>query len=115
MFTNDVRIAINHRLIDTMGLLAYLSAPVIPRCPRYPGDRSGDYSSVDEIPVSTGGTPFQQLVWQALRSIPLGTVVTYGELALQDWQSNILPCRRNDKFTQSSSERTALSSGGWYK
>ncbi|MBD2771342.1 methylated-DNA--[protein]-cysteine S-methyltransferase [Iningainema tapete] len=42
---------------------------------------SGDLSSVDEIPVSTGGTPFQQLVWQTLRSIPFGTVITYGELA----------------------------------
>jgi len=40
-----------------------------------------DYSSVDDIPVSTGGTPFQQQVWSALRTIPLGTVISYGELA----------------------------------
>lgn len=41
----------------------------------------GDYSSLDHIPVSAGGTAFQQQVWAALRTIPLGTTVTYGELA----------------------------------
>src|SRR4029079_5446383 len=30
-----------------------------------------------------GGTPFQQQVWTALRAIPAGTVLTYGELATQ--------------------------------
>ena len=42
---------------------------------------AGDFSSIEDIPVSTGGTVFQQQVWQTLRSIPSGTVVTYGELA----------------------------------
>lgn len=42
---------------------------------------AGDFSSIDEMPVNTGGTVFQQQVWLALRSIPLGTVMTYGELA----------------------------------
>ncbi|GCF07575.1 methylated-DNA--[protein]-cysteine S-methyltransferase [Dictyobacter arantiisoli] len=42
---------------------------------------AGDYHSLDTIPVSTGGTPFQQQVWQALRNIPSGTTITYGELA----------------------------------
>ena len=41
----------------------------------------GDYHSLDEIPVSTGGTPFQQQVWQALRSIPPGQTLSYGALA----------------------------------
>jgi methylated-DNA-[protein]-cysteine S-methyltransferase len=41
----------------------------------------GDFSSVDQISVETGGTRFQQKVWLALRSIPPGTVVTYGALA----------------------------------
>jgi len=41
----------------------------------------GDYSSLDQIPVKAGGTAFQQQVWAALRTIPLGTAVTYGELA----------------------------------
>jgi methylated-DNA-[protein]-cysteine S-methyltransferase len=42
---------------------------------------AGDFSSIEPIPVSTGGTPFQQQVWLSLRSIPTGTVITYGELA----------------------------------
>ena len=40
-----------------------------------------DFACLDTIPVSTGGTVFQQQVWQALRSIPPGTTITYGELA----------------------------------
>jgi len=42
---------------------------------------NGDYNSLDDIPVKTGGTPFQQKVWLALRTIPFGTVISYGELA----------------------------------
>jgi methylated-DNA-[protein]-cysteine S-methyltransferase len=41
----------------------------------------GDMAALDDIPVSTGGTPFQAQVWAALRTIPAGTTVTYGELA----------------------------------
>jgi methylated-DNA-[protein]-cysteine S-methyltransferase len=43
----------------------------------------GEYDALDEIPVSTGGTPFQQRVWAALRTIPPGAVVTYSEMATQ--------------------------------
>ena len=42
---------------------------------------AGDYDSLDNIPVNAGGTDFQQLVWQRLRSIPVGTTLSYGELA----------------------------------
>lgn len=42
---------------------------------------AGDYHSLDPIPVSTGGTPFQQEVWQALRTIRPGTTMSYGNLA----------------------------------
>ncbi|WP_151755001.1 methylated-DNA--[protein]-cysteine S-methyltransferase [Dictyobacter vulcani] len=42
---------------------------------------AGDYHSLDDIPVNTGGTAFQQQVWAALRTIPVGTTMTYGELA----------------------------------
>jgi methylated-DNA-[protein]-cysteine S-methyltransferase len=42
---------------------------------------AGDFHSLDDIPVKTGGTPFQQEVWQALRTIPVGTFVSYKELA----------------------------------
>lgn len=34
------------------------------------------------------GTPFQQAVWVALRSIPYGSVVTYGDLARRINKSN---------------------------
>jgi len=42
---------------------------------------AGDYSALDDIAVNTGGTAFQQQVWSALRSIPVGTTLTYGALA----------------------------------
>lgn len=44
---------------------------------------AGDFACLDEIPVSTGGTPFQQQVWTQLRTIAVGKTVTYGELAAQ--------------------------------
>lgn len=34
-----------------------------------------------DVPLSLRGTPFQLAVWQALKGIPYGEVVTYGELA----------------------------------
>ena len=71
---------------------------------------AGDYRSLDAIPVSTGGTQFQQQVWSALRTIPAGTIKTYGELAMQIGKPNayravgatnalnpigiVLPCHR---------------------
>lgn len=44
---------------------------------------AGNYSCLDTIPVSTGGTAFQQQVWLALRTISPGTTLSYGELAAQ--------------------------------
>jgi methylated-DNA-[protein]-cysteine S-methyltransferase len=41
----------------------------------------GDLAAVDGLPVEAGGTAFQRLVWGALRAIPAGAVVSYGELA----------------------------------
>jgi methylated-DNA-[protein]-cysteine S-methyltransferase len=34
-----------------------------------------------ELPLAPEGTPFQRRVWQALRAIPYGETVRYGELA----------------------------------
>jgi len=34
-----------------------------------------------DVPLSLSGTPFQQQVWNALRQIPYGHTVSYGELA----------------------------------
>src|SRR5258708_29485340 len=42
---------------------------------------AGDYHCLDTIPVSTGGTPFQQQGRLALRTIPPGKTTTYGQLA----------------------------------
>jgi methylated-DNA-[protein]-cysteine S-methyltransferase len=42
---------------------------------------AGDLTAVDRIPVETGGTRFQQRVWQALRRIPPGRTRSYGALA----------------------------------
>ena len=48
---------------------------------RIRGYFAGDYSCLDAIPVSTGGTAFQQQVWSILRTIPPGTTINYGEIA----------------------------------
>jgi methylated-DNA-[protein]-cysteine S-methyltransferase len=42
---------------------------------------AGKLQAIDEIPVQTGGTPFQSNVWRALRRIPVGTTLSYGRLA----------------------------------
>ena len=42
---------------------------------------AGKLQAIDEIPVQTGGTPFQSNVWRALRKIPAGTTLSYGRLA----------------------------------
>ena len=41
----------------------------------------GDIHAIDSLPVATEGTAFQKSVWQALRSIPAGETISYGELA----------------------------------
>jgi len=42
---------------------------------------AGDLHSIDKLPVETGGTQFQREVWRALRDIPCGSTISYGELA----------------------------------
>jgi methylated-DNA-[protein]-cysteine S-methyltransferase len=42
---------------------------------------AGDIAAIDQIPVETGGTPFQRDVWHALRDIPCGSTISYGALA----------------------------------
>jgi methylated-DNA-[protein]-cysteine S-methyltransferase len=42
---------------------------------------AGDLGALDAIAVDLGGTPFQARVWSALRRIPAGRTVSYGELA----------------------------------
>lgn len=42
---------------------------------------SGELAVIDNLPVITAGTEFQRTVWQQLRQIPCGEILTYGELA----------------------------------
>jgi methylated-DNA-[protein]-cysteine S-methyltransferase len=71
---------------------------------------AGDYESLAAIPVDTGGTPFQQQVWTALRDIPVGETCAYSRLAARIGKPNaaravgmanslnpvaiVLPCHR---------------------
>lgn len=36
-----------------------------------------------DLPLSLAGTDFQQMVWQAIRNIPYGRTMSYGEIARQ--------------------------------
>jgi methylated-DNA-[protein]-cysteine S-methyltransferase len=41
----------------------------------------GELAAVEAIRTQTRGTDFQRRVWSALRDIPMGTTVSYGQLA----------------------------------
>jgi methylated-DNA-[protein]-cysteine S-methyltransferase len=41
----------------------------------------GDVGCLDEVEVDLHGTPFQQRVWIALRTVTVGTTLSYAELA----------------------------------
>lgn len=41
----------------------------------------GRVGALDQVPVSLGGTAFQEEVWAALREIAAGSTTTYGNLA----------------------------------
>jgi methylated-DNA-[protein]-cysteine S-methyltransferase len=70
------------RALDRLG-------PVVPVEARDPGGvatafrryLSGDLDALDAIEVDGPGTPFQRRVWAELRKIPVGTAISYGELA----------------------------------
>ena len=42
---------------------------------------AGQLDALDNFPVASQGSAFQQQVWRSLRDIPCGTTVSYGELA----------------------------------
>ncbi len=44
---------------------------------------AGEIPAIDGLPCHTGGTAFQRTVWQALRTIPAGKTLSYGQLAAQ--------------------------------
>ena len=41
----------------------------------------GELTSLDEVEVELHGTPFQQRVWNALRTVAAGTTTSYAQLA----------------------------------
>ena len=41
----------------------------------------GDWAALDAVPVHTQGDALQEQVWAALRRIPAGSTVSYGQLA----------------------------------
>ncbi len=41
----------------------------------------GELEAIDQIKTATGGTAFQKEVWNALRDIPAGRTISYGQLA----------------------------------
>lgn len=41
----------------------------------------GDIAIIHRVAIATGGTDFQRQVWAALRGIPDGQAISYGELA----------------------------------
>jgi methylated-DNA-[protein]-cysteine S-methyltransferase len=51
---------------------------------------AGDLAAVDDLPVHGGGTPFQERVWAELRRIPVGTTISYGELATRLGDKNAM-------------------------
>lgn len=42
---------------------------------------AGDRHAIDDLPARPRGTPFQERVWQALRTIPNGETISYRQLA----------------------------------
>jgi methylated-DNA-[protein]-cysteine S-methyltransferase len=42
---------------------------------------AGDLQAIEAVRTATRGTDFQRQVWAALRAIPVGTTVSYGQLA----------------------------------
>jgi len=54
------------------------SGPVVAAIERY---LAGDVRAIDALAVAAPGTAFQQRVWAALRRIPGGQTLSYGQLA----------------------------------
>jgi methylated-DNA-[protein]-cysteine S-methyltransferase len=43
---------------------------------------AGEFDALTRVRVASGGTAFQREVWNALRCIPAGTTMSYGQLAI---------------------------------
>ena len=57
----------------------------------------GDLGAIEDLPVRFDhGTPFQQEVWHALRTIPLGETISYAELQAQSAERDRRDTERTD-------------------
>lgn len=74
----DVRASLNRRFPGVDVDSGNRPAGVIAHLRRY---FEGQLDALQTIDVDPGGTPFQARVWGALRDIPPGRTVSYGELA----------------------------------
>lgn len=67
------------------GARGYRLVPATAHSPSYAalcGYFAGDLGALDaRQSIATNGTPFQREVWRALRDIPVGRTLSYGELA----------------------------------
>ena len=95
----EILIAVDHRqlcALDFAGFEARMHGLLAKRYERYDFEEksnpcgfadlvhaylNGEVTALEGIPVSTGGTEFQQQAWAALRRIPAGRTATYGEQA----------------------------------
>lgn len=55
---------------------------VVERAMRQLGEYFAGERRAFDLPLVQPGTPFQQEVWRALRRIPYGTTISYGQLAV---------------------------------
>jgi methylated-DNA-[protein]-cysteine S-methyltransferase len=80
-FTTD-----HDRLVDLIDpalrpagpLRARHGGPVAAAVERY---LNGHLTALDEVTLRWAGGPFQQRAWTAMRQVPAGSVISYGELA----------------------------------
>ena len=78
---DDRRDAVERHLRRHLGAISIVEqAPAVPRTPlaRY---FAGALDALDDINVVPVGTDFQRAVWLALREIPAGQTISYGQLA----------------------------------
>ena len=61
---------------------------------------AGELARLDGVDCATGGTPFQRMVWAALREIPPGRTLSYGALAARLGRPGRRPCRRPRQRSQ---------------
>jgi methylated-DNA-[protein]-cysteine S-methyltransferase len=78
----DYRERMDKLLARHYGPVSLTDTPTPARLAQALGDYfAGDLTALDGLTVATNGTDFQKAVWHALRAIPAGQTVTYGELA----------------------------------